>query len=319
MKIQLSPYNANWPHSFELEKQKLECLLAPWVEGGIEHVGSTAVKGMWAKPIIDIMVGVKSLAHSKPAIEVLSANGYCYYPYKEHVMHWLCAPSPDFRTHHVHLVPFQSALWHERLKFRDVLRHDAEVAKQYIQLKQALAHENAHDREAYTQNKWPFIRQVLCAKPEGATMSDIIYTQAQADLPLDLLLEADPSETEIASYISGSHHFVAKQNNEIIAACIVKPLSSQKCEICNISVRPSKQKKGVGTQLLSYVLTQLSALKYQRVELGTGTFGYQLTYYQRMGFRVECVEVDYFVQHYNEPLYEQGIQHKDRLKLYLSL
>ncbi|KZN69599.1 GNAT family N-acetyltransferase [Pseudoalteromonas luteoviolacea] len=150
-------------------------------------------------------------------------------------------------------------------------------------------------------------------------MQDIICERTQEKIPLDLLLEADPCEVQIASYIDDSLQFVAKKNNKIAAACIVKPLSSSSCEICNISVWPSMQRRGIGTQLLSFVLAQLSDLKFQRVELGTGTFGYQLTYYQRLGFRVECVEVDYFARYYSMPLYEQGILHRDRLKLYLVL
>ncbi|MCF2857748.1 GNAT family N-acetyltransferase [Pseudoalteromonas sp. SMS1] len=150
-------------------------------------------------------------------------------------------------------------------------------------------------------------------------MSEIIFELTQEELPLSLLLEADPSERKIASYIHDSKCYVAKQNNQIIAVCIVKPLSSQHCEICNIAVVPDKQKLGVGTRILNYVIAQLKADKYHRVELGTGTFGYQLTYYQRRGFRVESVEKDYFVRHYNQPLFENGIQHQDRLKLYRLL
>jgi len=129
--------------------------------GGIEHVGSTAVEGMMAKPVIDIMFGVKTLAESTPAINALVNGGYTYWPYKPDVMHWFCKPSDAFRTYHLYLVPFESNLWNQRIKFRDVLRSNKKVAHDYAQLTQELAGRYKEDREQYTQQKWPFIQQVL--------------------------------------------------------------------------------------------------------------------------------------------------------------
>ncbi len=160
--IELTPYNSKWPQAFATEKVMLESLIGDFVVGGIEHVGSTAIEGMLAKPVIDIMVGVKSLSESKTAIERLTPH-YCYYPYKADVMHWFCKPTPDIRTHHLHLIPFDSVLWHERLSFRDYLRENPEVAQEYAQLKLTLATKFQHDREAYTQSKWPFIQKVLAS------------------------------------------------------------------------------------------------------------------------------------------------------------
>lgn len=161
MKIIIEPYNSQWPSLFEQEKTALAIILKPWLIGSIEHVGSTSVPQLRAKPIIDIMVGVQGLESSKPAIENLQAAGYCYYPYKIDVMHWFCKPSPQHRTHHLHLVPFRSLLWHERIKFRDILRSNDLIAREYAQLKESLAFENSEDREAYTQAKGPFIQAVL--------------------------------------------------------------------------------------------------------------------------------------------------------------
>jgi GrpB-like predicted nucleotidyltransferase (UPF0157 family) len=107
------------------------------------------------------MFGVTSLDASKPAIEVLSGIEYCYYPYKTEVMHWFCKPKPEYRTHHLHLIPYESELWHQRLNFRDILRKDRGIAQKYANLKADLAKEHPVDREAYTQNKGPFIQGVL--------------------------------------------------------------------------------------------------------------------------------------------------------------
>lgn len=160
-KIIIEDYNPLWPKMFEQEKTQLSYLLGNNIEGAIEHVGSTSVKGLAAKPIIDIMIGVKSLESSLHLITTLTDYGYCYYPYKPEIMHWFCKPSPEVRTHHLHLVPYLSPLWHERIKFRDVLRKNLVLAEQYQTLKYQLAEQYVDDREQYTLRKWPFIEKAL--------------------------------------------------------------------------------------------------------------------------------------------------------------
>lgn len=135
-------------------------------------------------------------------------------------------------------------------------------------------------------------------------------------IPLDLLLEADPSETSIASYLPDSWCFAALENDKIVAACVVKPLNEHLAELFNVAVYPQYQGRGIGSQLLKFVLSELPCKGVQRVELGTGTFGHQLTYYQRLGFRVDSVRKDHFLLNYPEPIFENGIQHKDMLRLY---
>ena len=160
-RVILEEYDQSWPSKFEEEKNHLMAIAGTWCYGGIEHVGSTAVAGMVAKPVIDVMFGVKSLGESKPAIEVLVANGYEYWPYKTELMHWFCKPSDAFRTHHLHLIPYGSPLWLERVKFRDLLRSNASMADDYANLKRELACSYKEDREMYTEKKWPFIQRML--------------------------------------------------------------------------------------------------------------------------------------------------------------
>jgi GrpB-like predicted nucleotidyltransferase (UPF0157 family) len=76
-------------------------------------------------------------------------------------MHWFGKPCPGMRTHHLHIIPFRSALWHERLVFRDALRSDVALALEYQRLKLELAERHRHDREAYTEAKTAFITGVL--------------------------------------------------------------------------------------------------------------------------------------------------------------
>src|SRR5262245_2533298 len=123
--IRVVPYDPSWVELFEQEKAVLEPLLLPWRRGPVEHIGSTAVPGLCAKPVIDVMVGVTSLQGSEPAKEALGRVGYLYSEYKTDVMHWFCKPSFSLRTHHLHLIPHESPLWQERLRFRDLLRVDA--------------------------------------------------------------------------------------------------------------------------------------------------------------------------------------------------
>jgi GrpB-like predicted nucleotidyltransferase (UPF0157 family) len=159
--IQIEPYNPAWPAAFFAERELLVPVLEPWLAGSIEHVGSTAVPGLAAKPVIDIMAPVKDLESSRPALDAVQAMGYCYAPYKTDLMHWLCKPSPDLRTHHLHLVPLNSKLWVECLAFRDILIAQPSVARSYAALKQRLAAEHRSHRERYTEEKGPFIESAL--------------------------------------------------------------------------------------------------------------------------------------------------------------
>ena len=155
------PYDASWPSNFEAERSFLETKLFEWLAGPIEHIGSTAVPGLPAKPVIDIMAPVRSLDASRPAIEFLVGAGYVYFPYQADVMHWFCKPSPVQRTHHLHLVPFRSPHWLQRLGFRDALLNSPKLATEYANLKCSLAEKFRFDREAYTEAKTPFVDRIL--------------------------------------------------------------------------------------------------------------------------------------------------------------
>jgi GrpB-like predicted nucleotidyltransferase (UPF0157 family) len=165
--VEIVPYDPSWPARFDEEAGLLRGVLAAWLAGPIEHIGSTAVPGLSAKPVIDIMAGVAMLEASRPAIPAATAVGYCYYPYRPESEHWFCKPSPAFRTHHLHLVPIGSPHWFRAIAFRDYLRAHSDVALEYETLKQRLALEYRHDREAYTQAKHPFITKVTDAAMES--------------------------------------------------------------------------------------------------------------------------------------------------------
>jgi GrpB-like predicted nucleotidyltransferase (UPF0157 family) len=159
--IRLSPYDPSWPARFEEERAALDDVIGEWAVGDIHHVGSTAVPGLDAKPIIDILAGVHDLDESRACFEPLARLGYMYAPYLPKEMHWFCKPHPSRRTHHLHLVPAGSRRYRDELALRDRLREDPGIAVEYLALKRELARHFVHDREAYTEGKSDFIRRVL--------------------------------------------------------------------------------------------------------------------------------------------------------------
>jgi GrpB-like predicted nucleotidyltransferase (UPF0157 family) len=158
--IYLRPYDPAWPGQFELEAKVLAGALGPHIVGGIHHVGSTAVPGLSAKPIIDIMIGVADLDSSRPCIDLLDEYDYCYAPHRQDVMHWFCKPDPAHRTHHLHLVPTGSQRFTDVLAFRDYLRTHPAAVEQYEALKRQLAVQHAQDREAYTDGKGAMVAAI---------------------------------------------------------------------------------------------------------------------------------------------------------------
>jgi len=159
--VRIVDYDPAWPERFERERSLLERAIGGWIVGGIHHVGSTAVPGLVAKPIIDVLVGVADLESSRAGFEPLAGLGYLYAPYRPREMHWFCKPDPSRRTHHLHLVPFGSKRFRDELAFRDRLRAQPELAAEYGALKLALAERFEQDREAYTEAKGDFIRSIL--------------------------------------------------------------------------------------------------------------------------------------------------------------
>jgi GrpB-like predicted nucleotidyltransferase (UPF0157 family) len=157
-------YDEAWPSLFEEERKRIEGAIGPWAEG-IEHVGSTAVPGLAAKPVIDIMVGVKSLDDSPILVERLVGIGYEYVPQFERDLpfrRYFRKMREGRRTHQIHLVERSNAEWWDRhMLFRDYLRANPEIAGEYARLKYDLSARFGEDRDAYTDAKTHFISEVV--------------------------------------------------------------------------------------------------------------------------------------------------------------
>jgi GrpB-like predicted nucleotidyltransferase (UPF0157 family) len=154
--IEVVPYQPDWPRRFAAEKARLEELLAPWLEGGIHHIGSTAVPGLAAKPIVDMMAGVASFEESRAAYEPLLAAGWESTPHRPGIAHHFSKPAFG-----LHLTEPGSDLWRERLAFRDALRADPGLAEEYAALKLSLAREHQAEPLAYTRGKRELVGRVL--------------------------------------------------------------------------------------------------------------------------------------------------------------
>ena len=164
--IELVPYNREWPKMAELEITALRQVLPKDQIVDIQHVGSTAIPEIQAKPIIDIQIAVHSLSAVKENfIDLLQTKEYVYWednPDPERL--FFVKGMPPFgekRTHHVHVVEYTSKHWNDKLLFRDYLISHPEVAHEYENLKIKLAQQHAQDREKYTDAKSVFIHKIL--------------------------------------------------------------------------------------------------------------------------------------------------------------
>jgi GrpB-like predicted nucleotidyltransferase (UPF0157 family) len=157
------PYDPGWPRRFAAERALLEEALHPRLEGGVHHVGSTAVPWLAAKPILDMLAGVGDLEAARAAFAPLAVLGYVSTPHRVDEAHHFSKPSARLAdtTHGLHLTLPGGELWRERLAFRDALRAGPTLVREYGELKARLAREHGDDLAAYTAGKRAFVASVL--------------------------------------------------------------------------------------------------------------------------------------------------------------
>jgi GrpB-like predicted nucleotidyltransferase (UPF0157 family) len=163
--IGIVDYDPRWPQLFDEEAKRLRATLDPSLITGLEHFGSTAVPNLPAKPVIDILIAVRSLPEARASlVESLRKLDYVWWaenPKTDRM--FFVKGMPPFgskRTHHVHVTETDGEMW-RRLAFRDWLRAHPEQARSYGELKRRLAAEHPTDREAYTDAKAAFIDSAM--------------------------------------------------------------------------------------------------------------------------------------------------------------
>ena len=161
-KVQLVPYNPQWVVLFIEEKNQIQSLLGEDIIG-IEHIGSTAIPGMDAKPILDLMVAVDSLEDYVYYDQQFQKLGYTFRQdnrkNQEHIL--FVKGLEEKRTHYLKLTTLNSNFWREHILFRDYLMRYPERAEEYRRLKHQLLEQYAGERPQYTEDKAGFIEETI--------------------------------------------------------------------------------------------------------------------------------------------------------------
>lgn len=162
MKIILSPYNPIWKQLFEQEKELLSTTLSG-TDFTIEHIGSTSIENLDAKPVIDIMIGLTDFSKANDQVKKIVPAGYQYIDRYEDTMpyrRFFIKDQDGIRTHHIHMVQTGTEFWQRHLAFRDYLRQHPEEKLRYQELKQKLSQQEWNDVNDYANAKTAFIREI---------------------------------------------------------------------------------------------------------------------------------------------------------------
>lgn len=161
--VELAAHRKEWKALYEQEEKLLRRAFGELLMG-VEHIGSTAIAQIVAKPIIDIMVGVRDLAEVESRLSPLAAIGYEYRGESGIVgRRYFRKGTPAVSTHHLSATEYGGNLWRKHLLFRDYLREHREAAGRYDELKKELATKFKNNREAYTDAKTEFVEEILRA------------------------------------------------------------------------------------------------------------------------------------------------------------
>lgn len=164
-RVHLEDYDPRWPTMYEHEAALIRDAIGDDLVD-IQHVGSTAVPGMPAKPIIDILASVSTWDRFEAIVERLAAIGYVYTPESESddptrkVFRKGPSDMASIRTHHLHVTEPASGYWQRIVGFRDQLRDDPSDADDYVRLKRELVAAFRNDSRSYTRGKQEFVRRI---------------------------------------------------------------------------------------------------------------------------------------------------------------
>jgi ribosomal protein S18 acetylase RimI-like enzyme len=135
-------------------------------------------------------------------------------------------------------------------------------------------------------------------------------------LPMDLLLLADPSQELVEEYVKRGQCFIAEDEGQVVGVYVLLPTRPRTVELVNIAVAKEQQGKGIGKQLVNHAIQIAKSQGYKTIEIGTGNSSIgQLALYQKCGFRITGIDRDFFIRHYSEDIFENGIQCRDMIRL----
>lgn len=159
-RVEIVDYDPRWPLRYEEERAAIVQALGDDIVA-IEHIGSTSIPGLCAKPILDIQVGVKRMVPAQVLEERLQRLGYRQNPEADDPNRRLFYRKGKPRTHHLHIMPVDSWDFERHVLFRDYLRKHPVLRDQYGQLKRELAEQHGHNRQDYTDAKTTFVESVV--------------------------------------------------------------------------------------------------------------------------------------------------------------
>jgi GrpB-like predicted nucleotidyltransferase (UPF0157 family) len=160
--VRLVPYQPAWAELFRQEAERLSAALGDRVVR-VEHVGSTAVPGLDAKPILDIVVAVRDMTDAAVFEEALKPLGYIHKAQNDRPgrLYFVKRLPDDRSTHHLNITELGTECWFTHVAFRDYLREHPEAREEYQKLKLNLVSRSSSDRAAYQEGKEEFIQRVL--------------------------------------------------------------------------------------------------------------------------------------------------------------
>jgi GrpB-like predicted nucleotidyltransferase (UPF0157 family)/ribosomal protein S18 acetylase RimI-like enzyme len=308
--VRVVPYTAEWKRLFEEEKARLQAAIGPYVLD-IQHVGSTSIPGMVAKPIIDIGISVTSFEGARVCIQPVEQLGYKYRgEFGIPLRHYFVKGDP--RTHHLHMHELGSPDWENQVLFRDYLIQRPALAEEYAALKVDLAQRYPADRGAYLDAKAPFIQRVMemarstAYEIRQATVEDCpglaqvqvdSYRTAYAGLfpePYLARFSYEEQEQDWREWLTtgGEDSLLVAVSNEgrvlgyVLARADRDLLPGYDAEIVALHVRESLQRKGIGKALLGRAVEELETRGCGSVMLWTLKGNRVRRWYRRLGGKV---------------------------------
>jgi GrpB-like predicted nucleotidyltransferase (UPF0157 family) len=161
--VEIVQFDPDWARRFTEQQAEVESVLGEVLAGPVQHIGSTSVPGLAAKPVIDMLAPVRSLVQARALVPALSAAGWLYWPDDPNRDYrlWFLRPTPEARTHHLHVIEADDPHALALLAFRNTLRADDRLRSEYAALKITLAEQHRDDRNAYTEAKGGFVDATL--------------------------------------------------------------------------------------------------------------------------------------------------------------